>query len=149
MENRTVVARGQTWGEGMEGEWVWLQRGSWGDADTVAWLLSVSASWREVQDGTTGGTGWKAHENVSLIFHICVCIYNYLKTKSLIKTGVSQILSVRWKKMRTSEWRLAWKEDWPLGWATAGTRPLGTPLWILQRGSAQNQGSLRIPYFIK
>ena len=68
----------------------------------VAWLLSASASWCEGQDGTSGGTGWRARENVSLIFHICVWIYDYLKMKSLLKTGVSQILSVKWKKTRTS-----------------------------------------------
>lgn len=123
MENRTVVARGQTWGERMEGEWVWLQRGSWADAD-ICGLTAVSVSilvWE--QDGTSGGTGWRVCENVSLIFHICIWIYDYLKMKSLIKTGVSQILSVKWKKTRTSEWRLAWKEDWPLGWVTAGRTP--------------------------
>lgn len=127
MENRTVVARGQTWGEGMEES----ECGCKGAAEVmqtfVAWLLSMSACWCEVQDGTSGRSGWKARENVSLIFHICIWIYDYLKMKSLIKNGVSQILSVRWKKMRTSEWHLAWQGRLATGVSDSRQRTPGHP----------------------
>lgn len=97
----------------------------------VAWLLSMSACWCEVQDGTSGRSGWKAHEDVSLIFHICIWIYDYLKMKSLIKNESLNIIS----KMEENEnfWVTPGMARKTGHWGGDSRQRTPGHLWILQR----------------
>lgn len=126
------------------GEVLLLQKSSWKDLGGTHVGISTCYDVLQLTSCDYWGTGRKAHGSV--ISDNGPWIYSYLKIVSLMKTRVSHLLEVRWRKRELL--REAWHgRKTGHRWVTAGRWPQH-PTLDSSEGLCPEPRVLRAPYFI-